>query len=355
MSAPAAGDENTIRNVQDFYGKHLKKTEDLKTNVCTAAPMKMPQFVRDALGNVHDEVAGRYYGCGLIRPEVLEDRFILDLGCGAGRDCYMLAQLVGEKGSVVGIDMTPELLEVANKYLEYHREKFGYTESNVKFVKGFIEQLTTAGLEPNSFDVIVSNCVVNLSPDKRAVLKEAYTVLKDGGELYFSDMYADRQLSDEIRKHKLLWGEGMSGALYWKDLHRLAAEIGFTCPRLVTCNIIEIQKEELKEAVQGAQYVAVTYRLFKLPKGTKCEAREATYEGDIRGAEKEFKFDMKYTFKVGDAKVVDGEAAAILQSTRFSEYFRVGESRPSHGQTPNSEESWTNPFDLVHSSDAIRI
>jgi len=262
----------------------------------------------------------------------------------------MLAHLVGEKGSVVGIDMTDEQLAVAEEYQEYHREKFGYSKPNTKFVKGYIEQLTKAGLEPNSFDIIISNCVVNLSPDKRAVLKEAYTVLKDGGELYFSDIYADRQLAEEIRKHKLLWGECISGALYWKDLHRLAEEIGFTCPRLVTGNIVDIDKPDLKEAVQGAEFVSVTYRLFKLPKGTKCEAREAIYDGDIRGAEKEFKFDEKYTFKAGDVKVVDGEAAAILQNTRFSEYFTIGANKPACCPKSPSEETWTDPFEYVRSS-----
>lgn len=91
---------------------------------------------------------------------------MLDLGSGAGRDCYILSNLVGESGKVVGIDMTDEQLEVANAYKDWHMKQFGYEKSNVEFRKGYIEKLGEAGLTDEMFDVIISNCVVNLSPDK---------------------------------------------------------------------------------------------------------------------------------------------------------------------------------------------
>ena len=97
---------------------------------------------------------------------------MLDLGCGAGRDVYAIAQLVGEDGHVIGVDMTPEQLETARKYEEYHKNQFGFAKSNVTFKNGLIEKLDEVGIENDSIDVIVSNCVINLVPDKESVIRE---------------------------------------------------------------------------------------------------------------------------------------------------------------------------------------
>ncbi|MFZ3040559.1 MAG: methyltransferase domain-containing protein [Thiobacillus sp.] len=110
---------------------------------------------------------------------------MLDLGCGSGRDVYALAQLAGETGRVIGVDMTEAQLAVAEAHREYHRQAFGFARDNVEFRLGYIERLNELGLEDASFDVVVSNCVVNLSPDKDAVLRQVHRLLKPGGELYF--------------------------------------------------------------------------------------------------------------------------------------------------------------------------
>ena len=132
----------------------------------------------------------------------MEATRVLDLGCGSGRDAYALAQMVGPEGGVVGVDMTDEQLAVAEKYVEWHRERFGYASSNTRFLKGYIEKLPELDLPPSSFDVIVSNCVVNLSPDKGAVLRGAYDLLKPGGEMYFADVYVDRRLDEDIKQQR---------------------------------------------------------------------------------------------------------------------------------------------------------
>ena len=124
---------------------------------------------------------------------------MLDLGSGSGRDCYAAAALVGENGRVTGIDMTAEQLTTARKYRESFCTDLGYQKCNLDFVEGYIEKLADAGIQPNSYDLVISNCVVNLSPDKRSVLREVYNALKEGGEFYFSDVYCDRRLPKHVQ------------------------------------------------------------------------------------------------------------------------------------------------------------
>nr|XP_004539019.2 arsenite methyltransferase [Maylandia zebra] len=320
-TCPKGFSDSTIHvDVKDYYGKTLKKTSDLKTNACVAPVQPTPDFIRQALKKVHPEITARYYGCGLVVPECLEGCRILDLGSGSGRDCYMLSQLVGEKGHVTGIDMTDGQLELARTYVDHHMKEFGYKKPNINFVQGYIEALTEAGLENDSFDVIISNCVVNLSPDKRLVLTEAYKVLKDGGELYFSDIYSNGRLTEEIKNHKVLWGECLAGALCWKDLLQLAEKVGFSPPRLVTASVITVDNKELQDILGDFKFVSATYRLFKVPKGNTKNCK-VIYNGGITGAEDSFQFDCQYTFMANEVVEVDGEVANILTHSRFAEDF----------------------------------
>ena len=173
--------KDIAREVKEYYGEFLKSSADLRTSAC-CTPGDIPARLREAMANIHEQVAAKYYGCGLVAPEELAGMRILDLGSGSGRDCYLLSQLVGESGYVLGVDMTDAQLDVANAYLDWHREQFGYAQSNVEFRKGYIEKLDALDIPDNSFDIVISNCVVNLSADKEAVLKEVHRVLKPGGE-----------------------------------------------------------------------------------------------------------------------------------------------------------------------------
>ncbi|XP_051656461.1 arsenite methyltransferase isoform X4 [Manacus candei] len=311
----------------------------------------LPKAVRDALEHVHEEVVARYYGCGLVIPECLLSCRILDLGCGSGRDCYVLSQLVGEQGHVTGIDMTEGQVEVAKKHIAYHMNKFGYRKPNVEFLHGYMEKLGDAGLADESYDIVISNCVINLTPDKKAVLQEAFRVLKPGGEMYFSDVYASQRLSETIRKHRVLWGECLAGALYWRDLYSITEEVGFSPPCLVTASPITIGDKELEGIIGDCRFVSATFRLFKVPGGSRAGPGQVIYNGGIMGHERELVFDANFTFKEGEVVDVDAEMAAILQSSRFAEEFLIRAGASATAAQGNcckgAKEKICNPFQLL--------
>ncbi|OZG73114.1 methyltransferase type 11 [Hahella sp. CCB-MM4] len=309
--------------VQDYYGKTLSSSEDLQTDACCTAG-GTPEHLKPILSKIHDEVMSRYYGCGLIAPDHLEGAHILDLGSGSGRDCYVLSALVGEQGSVTGVDMTREQLEVAERHVEYHREVFGYRQGNVRFLHGFLEQLHELELKQNHFDIIVSNCVLNLCTDKAAVLRQAYELLKPGGELYFSDVYCDRRVPDELTKDPVLFGECLSGALYWNDFVNLAKQAGFADPRLVEDRPLTIDNPKLEQKVGNLRFFSATYRLFKLD-GLEpaCEdyGQAVRYKGTIPNAGDRFVLDKHHVIETGRVFPVCGNTYRMLHDTRFRPHF----------------------------------
>ncbi|MGE0327781.1 MAG: methyltransferase domain-containing protein [Polyangiaceae bacterium] len=318
--------------VRDYYGRELRSTADLKTTACCAAGAP-PEFLRARLANIHPDVENRFYGCGFPLPHALSEARVLDLGCGTGRDVYILAQLVGPSGWVHGVDMTPEQLQVAERTLDWHVERFGYSTPNVSFHHGYIEELESLGFQANSLDVVVSNCVVNLSPRKDLVLEGAWRVLKPGGEFYFSDVVADRRLAEQVRTHPVLQAECLGGALYHGDLLSLARRAGFGDPRLVSSAPIAITDPELQRIAGAATFESVTYRLFKLDDlDERCEdyGQVACYRGGIEGAEVVFWLDDHHAFEAGRPERVCGNTARMLSETRLRPWFEITGSRAHH-------------------------
>ncbi len=318
--------------VRDYYGRELAGTKDLKTDACCTVD-SVPAHLRPILARIHPEVSGRYYGCGLVAPELLDGCAVLDLGCGTGQDCFVLSALVGEQGSVTGVDMTPAQLEFARRWVDHHREAHGHARSNVRFLDGYIEKLDELDLADGSFDVVVSNCVINLSPDKPAVLREAFRLLKPGGELYFSDVYADRRVPYDLTQDRELYGECLSGALYWNDFLSLAREAGFAEPRLVTDRVLGIDNPRVKARLGALQFFSATYRLFKHPEmETSAEdyGQAVVYRGTIPHAEQRFALDAKHVFEAGRASKVSGNTWRILQDSRFAPHFEFVGSFARH-------------------------
>lgn len=308
-------------SVKDYYGRQLQHTDDLKTSACCDIS-EMPAWLKPVLGRIHPEVLSRYYGCGLVCPPLLEGCRVLDLGCGSGRDVYALAQLVGPTGTVVGVDMTDEQLAVAEKHRAFHADAFGY--DNVRFLHGYIERLDELDLEPGSFDVIVSNCVVNLSPDKDAVLRSVQRLLKDGGEFYFSDVYADRRVPAAVRDDPVLYGECLGGALYWNDFLRLAHDHGFADPRLVTDRPLQITDPVLAPRVGNLRFFSANYRLFKLDGlETACEdyGQAVIYRGTIPDCLDRFVLDKHHAIETGRVFPVCGNTWRMLHGSRFAAHF----------------------------------
>lgn len=245
----------------------------------------------------------------------------------------MASALVGSGGRVTGVDFTSEQLEVAERHTGAWATHLGY--ANLSFKKARIERLDEAGVADGSTDLVLSNCVVNLSPDKRAVLREVYRVLKHGGEFHFSDIYADRRLSAEARQDPVLVGECLGGALYVEDALRLFKEVGFADPRVMARAPIALRDDAITRAVGEACFTSITYRLFKLPPGrleTLCEdyGQFAVYQGTMEGAPWAYSLDDHHRLEKGKPFLVCGNTAAMLQETWLKPHFRVTGDRSTH-------------------------
>ena len=183
-------------------------------------------------------IANLGLGCG--NPtgmgEIKEGEVVLDLGSGAGLDCFLAVKKVGQTGKVIGVDMTEEMVERARA----NAKKQGY--DNVEFKLGDIENLP---IEDDSIDVIISNCVVNLAPDKSKVFKEVYRVLKKGGRMYISDIVLLDNLTKEQKENEELIAGCVGGALLRDDYLKIIKDAGFEV------RILSEDKDISKRQYQG--------------------------------------------------------------------------------------------------------
>jgi SAM-dependent methyltransferase len=314
---------DTHAQVRDYYGTQLQTSQDLLTNACCTDDI--PLAHRRILAQLEPEVLEKYYGCGVCIPEAIEDLTVLDLGSGSGRDAYLLSRLVGENGRVIGVDMTEEQLDIARRHVAAHTATFGYARPNVEFRHGYIEDLQTAGIPDNSIDLVVSNCVLNLSTDKEATYREIFRVLKPGGELFIADVFTDRRVPETLRQDPVLYGECLSGALYTEDFRRLLLRLGINDYRLLSSRRLTINNPEIEARVGNIGFYSLTVRAFKLTLEDRCEdhGQVATYLGTIAGQPHQFVLDDHHTFETGRPMLVCGNTAAMVGATRYAPHFRV--------------------------------
>ncbi len=317
--------------VRSYYGETLQSSDDLRTTACCSIGA-MPKPLRTILSQLHPEVRERFYGCGSPLPPALDGMTVLDLGCGSGRDAYLLSSLVGEQGRVIGVDMTAQQLQVAERHRAFHAQAFGYAHSNVTFHLGDLADLAGLGIADNSVDVVVSNCVLNLVPDKRRAFAETFRVLKPGGELYFSDVFSDRRLPRELLADPVLLGECLAGALYVEDFRRLLAELGVADARVCARSPIALTDAVIEQRIGFARFESITWRAFKLPLEDRCEdyGQVATYQGTLPGHPHEFELDDHHRFEHGRSLPVCGNTADMLSGSRYAAYFRVDGDKHRH-------------------------
>lgn len=317
--------------VKEYYGKILKTRKDLKTSACCSAA-SLPKYVRTIVKQIDPEINEKFYGCGSPIPPLLGGCRILDLGCGTGRDAYITSYLAGEDGFVIGVDMTDEQLEIAQKHIGSQMKKFGFHKTNVEFKKGYIEDLKEIGMEDNSIDVVISNCVINLSPDKEAAFGEIFRVLKPGGELYFSDVFSDRRIPAELTQDPVLYGECLSGALYLEDFRRILQKLGCPDCRIVQKNKITLDEPEIEKKAGGIVFYSVTARAFKLDLEDRCEdyGQMAMYSGTISEHPHQFALDAHHIFLKGKPMAVCGNTADMLSKSRYGKHFKIIGDKSNH-------------------------
>lgn len=311
--------------VKTYYGKVLRSKKDLKTSACCVAD-SFHEPIKSIIKNIEPEILDKFYGCGSPIPPLLKDCTVLDLGCGTGRDVYIVSALVGEKGLSIGVDMTEAQLEVGQRHKDAQMKKFGFKKCNVDFKKGYIEDLKEIGIEDNSVDAVISNCVINLSPDKKSVFSEIFRVLKPGGELYFSDVFADRRIPEHLKNDPVFYGECLGGALYIEDFRRILRGLGCLDYRIISKRKIILDEPDMAFKAGDINFYSLTICAFKLADLEEtCEdyGQAAVYQGTILYQPDQFQFDERHIFVAHKPMRVCGNTALMLKQTRLAKHFKI--------------------------------
>lgn len=233
-----------------------KYKEIATTNCGCGCGCKSSQNIAQEIGYSEVEIkmgegANLGLGCGnpVAMSRIKEGDIVLDLGCGAGFDCFLASEKVGKSGKVIGLDMTPEMIERA----KINAKKLG--KNNIEFVLGEIENIP---LMDDSVDIIVSNCVINLTPDKAQSFKEAHRVLKAGGKIYLSDIVLLGELTEQQKNDKDLLSGCVAGALLKEDYLQKIRDAGFEV------NILSENTAISKQQYQGIALESIGIEAIKL-------------------------------------------------------------------------------------------
>jgi SAM-dependent methyltransferase len=207
--------------VREHYAERIKNNTSCCGGSSDCCSTDSNLYPADLLATLPEGESTVSYGCGdpITLASLQPGQTVLDLGSGAGLDCFFAARKVGETGHVIGVDMTPEMIERAQSSAKRMNIQ------NVEFRQGYLEDLP---VDANTVDVIISNCVINLSPDKAKVFTEAFRVLKPGGKLAVSDIVTDGPLPEAIKKSLSAWAGCVAGAVEAEEYIGMMKMVGFT-------------------------------------------------------------------------------------------------------------------------------
>lgn len=337
--APAS--ESSVRD------RYAQAAEAREAELCCPVDYD-PQYLKI----IPQEVIERDYGCGDPSRYLKKGETVLDLGSGTGKICFIASQVVGPEGRVIGVDMTTEMLEVANRNAPIVAERVGY--ENVEFRRGRIQDLaldldlleqrladnpvtSAAGflelegltrelraqeplVENDSVDVVVSNCVLNLvaNEEKRALFAEIYRVLKRGGRAVISDIVADEDVPEDMQKDPELWSGCISGALTESGFLEAFEAAGFHGIRVLT------RQEEPWQTVDGIEFRSLTVEAFKGKEGPCFERNQAVI---LRGPFKEVLDDDEHRYFRGQRHAVCDKTFQLLRREPYREFFDFVEPR----------------------------
>jgi arsenite methyltransferase len=324
--------------VLERYGNAAQEVE-----ACLCLPV---DYDKSLLKVIPDEIIGKDYGCGDPSRYIRSGEIVLDLGSGSGKACYIISQIVGAKGKVIGVDFNPPMLELARKHQKSIGDKLGF--HNVEFRRGRIQDLQTdldlvddylqvnpvqsvadlAKLEQfeikvrrqqpliadESIDVIVSNCVLNLvrPDDKKQLFAEMYRVLKRGGRIAISDIVSDEAVPERLAKDANLWSACVSGAFQEEDFLRSFEDAKFHGVQ------IEELRSEPYQTVEGIEFRAITVTAYKGKEGPCIERNHAVI---YRGPWKQVVDDDGHTLDRGARMAVCDKTFKLYSQAPYEGQF----------------------------------
>ncbi len=290
-------DETITRQVSERYAKAVTTGEQM----CCPTGYNFD----DLRAFVPEEVLRVSYGCGTPAglATVKPGETVLDIGSGGGIDCFEAARRVGPTGRIVGVDMTDEMLTMARRNAPIVAKNLGYPESNVEFRKGQAENLP---VEDGTIDLIISNCVINLAPDKKKVFREMFRVIRPGGRFTISDIVADQPVPQYLIHDAQKWGDCLSGALpAWEYLAGLV-QAGFLG--------VHQMKFTPWSVIDGIHFLSLTLTGYKLPEQAEPSGiRFATLVGPFRRAVDE----LGQTYHRGRPEPISARMAQLLKTPPF--------------------------------------
>ncbi|MFK0573480.1 methyltransferase domain-containing protein [Endozoicomonas sp.] len=264
------------------YYNDLGGNENLQTGACRANEEKMPEYLQEPASKIPEEINENTYGCGFpfstTQLKNMKDSLVVDLGCGAGRDVYLYAFLVGEGGRATGIDTSKNQLAIAKKYQLQMAEAYGYQNSNTEFIEDKNENLINTGIKISSVDIFTSNCVLNLSDCPEKIFSAMLLLLKANGTVYLSDVFPDKPVSDEIKNDDELRNECLAGNT-WEHTKALLNDKTPSGYRLtfkeIASDKIKLANPNVEKKVDNITYYSKTIEITKVAENPQEQEKPA--------------------------------------------------------------------------------